>query len=150
VLPVPPVVRLYPAPLALAACFGLLTALAFSLWPLGRAARIPGGALFRDAFVPVRTRPSRPFLAAIVAVAASLTALTIVTAADRRFALWFCAAAVGTLIVFRLGGSAVMLAGHGGGGAVCGARGSAIGRAIQRRSAFDQRTATDAPVYARS
>jgi putative ABC transport system permease protein len=93
VLPVPPVVGLYPAPLALAACFGLLTALAFSLWPLGRAARIPGGALFRDALVPERTRPSRPLLAANVAVAASLIALTIVTAADRRFALWFCAAA---------------------------------------------------------
>ena len=41
----------------LAAAYGLLTALAFSLWPLGRAARIPGGALFRDALLPERTRP---------------------------------------------------------------------------------------------
>jgi putative ABC transport system permease protein len=114
VLPVPPVMGLYPAPLALAACFGLLTALAFSLWPLGRAARIPGGALFRDALLPGRTRPSRPLLAANAAVAASLIALTIATAADRRFALWFCAAALGTLIVFRLGGTAVMLAARAG------------------------------------
>ncbi|MGA8196005.1 MAG: FtsX-like permease family protein, partial [Acetobacteraceae bacterium] len=34
VLPVPPVLGVYPGPLALAAGYGLLTALAFSLWPL--------------------------------------------------------------------------------------------------------------------
>ena len=83
----------------------LLTALAFSLWPLGRAARIPGAALFRDALIPERTRPSRRLLSVNAVVAASLIALTIVTAADRRFALWFCAAALGTLVLFRLGGS---------------------------------------------
>ena len=49
---------IYPGPLALAASYGLLTALAFSLWPLGRAARIPGAALFRDALIPERVRPS--------------------------------------------------------------------------------------------
>ena len=45
---------IYPGPLALAAAYGLLTALGFALWPLGRAARIPGGALFRDALLPER------------------------------------------------------------------------------------------------
>ncbi len=54
-LPVPPVLGIYPAPLLLAAAYGLLTALAFALWPLGRAARIPGAALFRDALLPERT-----------------------------------------------------------------------------------------------
>ena len=47
-LPIPAAAGLYPEPLLLAACFGLLTALCFALWPLGRAARIPGAALFRD------------------------------------------------------------------------------------------------------
>ena len=42
-LPVAPELGLYPVPLGLAAGFGLLTAGAFVLWPLGRAARIPGG-----------------------------------------------------------------------------------------------------------
>ena len=51
-LPVPPRLGLYPVPLALAALYGLLTALAFALWPLGRAARIPGAALFRDTVQP--------------------------------------------------------------------------------------------------
>jgi putative ABC transport system permease protein len=109
VLPVPPVLGLYPGPLLLAACYGLLTALAFSLWPLGRVARIPGAALFRDTLIPERTRPSRSLVAVNTAVAALLMILTIATAADRRFALWFCAAALGTLVLFRVGGSLVML-----------------------------------------
>ena len=37
-----------PASLALAALYGLLTALAFALWPLGRAHDVPVSALFRD------------------------------------------------------------------------------------------------------
>jgi putative ABC transport system permease protein len=114
VLPVPPVLGIYPAPLALAAGYGLLTTLAFSLWPLGRAARIPGTALFRDALIPERTRPSRILVAANIAVVAALVGLTIATAADRGFALWFCAAAVATLALFRLGGTAVMVAARAG------------------------------------
>lgn len=114
VLPVPPVLGVYPVPLALAAGYGLLTALAFSLWPLGRAARIPGGALFRDALLPERTRPSRTLLLANAIVAAALVALTIATSANRSFALWFCAAALGTLVLFRLGGSLLMLAARAG------------------------------------
>ena len=44
ILPVPPVLGLYPGPLALSALYGLLIALCFALWPLGRSARIPEGA----------------------------------------------------------------------------------------------------------
>jgi putative ABC transport system permease protein len=114
VLPVPPVIGVYPGPLALAAAYGLLTALAFSLWPLGRAARIPGTALFRDALIPEKARPSPPLLAVNAAVVAALIGLTVATAADRRFALWFCAGAVGTLALFRLGGTLLMLAARAG------------------------------------
>jgi len=110
VLPVPPVLGIYTRPLVLAAAYGLLTALAFSLWPLGRAARIPGAALFRDSFLPERVLPPAAIIAANVAVVLGLITLTITTSTDRRFALWFCAAAVGTLLLFRLGGSLVMLA----------------------------------------
>jgi putative ABC transport system permease protein len=114
VLPVPPVLGIYPGPLVLAAGYGLLTALAFSLWPLGRAARIPGSALFRDAMIPQRTRPSPLLMAANTGVVAALIGLTIATSADRHFALWFCAAALGTLTLFRLGGTAVVLAARAG------------------------------------
>ncbi len=108
ILPVPPVLGIYPGPLLQAGCYGLLTAASFALWPLGRAARIPGAALFRDALLPQRTMPSRGLIAVTVGLVAALVALTVITAADRRFALWFCAASLGTLVLFRLGGAAMI------------------------------------------
>jgi putative ABC transport system permease protein len=106
-LPAPPVLGIYPAPLLMAACYGLLTALTFALWPLGRAARIPGAALFRDALLPERTVPTRKLVAVNTALALALIALTVITATDRRFALYFCGAALATLVLFRLGGVVV-------------------------------------------
>lgn len=47
-LPVPAVFGLYPAPLAEAAIYGVLTAALFALWPLGQAARMRSAALYRD------------------------------------------------------------------------------------------------------
>nr|WP_294564587.1 FtsX-like permease family protein [uncultured Rhodopila sp.] len=108
ILPVPPVLGVYPGPLALAAAYGLLIALCFSLWPLGRAARIPGGALFRDGLIPEATRPAATLVIANIALAAGLIGLTVATATDRMFALYFCAASGLTLLLFRGGASAVM------------------------------------------
>ncbi len=107
-LPVPPVLGFYPAPLALAVEYGLLTALCFSLPPLGRVARIPGAALFRDGVLPHAARLSPWLLATTAGLGAALIGLTVATAADRRFALWFCAGALGTLALFRLGGFALV------------------------------------------
>ncbi len=108
ILPVPPVLGLYPQPLLLAAAYGLLTALCFSIWPLGRAARIPGAALFRDALMPEGTRPSATLIAVNLVLAVALIGLTVGTATNRSFAVYFCAAAGLTLALFRVGGVAVM------------------------------------------
>ena len=108
ILPVPPVLGIYPGPLGLAALYGLLIALCFALWPLGRAARIPGGALFRDGLVPEATRPSVGLIAVNAALALALIGLTVATATDRAFALYFCVGAGLTLALFRAGGAAVM------------------------------------------
>jgi putative ABC transport system permease protein len=108
ILPVPPVLGLYPGPLLLAATYGLLIALCFALWPLGRAARIPGGALFRDGLMPEAARPSAGLIAVNAGLAAALVGLTVVSATDRSFALYFCAGAGLTLALFRVGGSVVM------------------------------------------
>jgi putative ABC transport system permease protein len=108
ILPVPPVLGLYPEPLLLAAAYGLLTALCFALWPLGRAARIPGGALFRDALMPESTKPSLSLILANVVLAVALVGLTVATATDRSFALYFCAAAALTLVLFRGSGAVVV------------------------------------------
>ena len=95
-------------PLGLAALYGFLTAATFALWPLARAMRIPGAALFRDPLLPARVRLRGRLLAVNVLLAAALVALTVATADDPRFAGWFCAAAIGTLALFRAGGWAVM------------------------------------------
>jgi putative ABC transport system permease protein len=108
ILPVAPRILPYPMPLAMAALYGLLTALAFTLWPLGRAGSIPGAALFRDVVAPSSGRPSLGILAAILVSAAALSALVIGTAENPRFAAGFIVAVVGTLLLFRLGAGALM------------------------------------------
>lgn len=108
-LPVPARAGVYPAPLLLAAAYGLLTAGAFALWPVARAAQIPGGALFRDAVVPVGVRPRAWVVVVNAAIAAVLVALLVAASPQRGFALSFCAAAGLTLLLFR-GGAAVLMA----------------------------------------
>ena len=54
IIPLPIAPALHPGELALAFVYGLLTALAFALWPLGRAHDVPVSALFRDAVAPER------------------------------------------------------------------------------------------------
>jgi putative ABC transport system permease protein len=58
-LPVPIAVSVYPAPLAEAALYGLLTALIFTLWPLSRTEQVRAAALFRDAAGPSRALPRK-------------------------------------------------------------------------------------------
>jgi putative ABC transport system permease protein len=107
-LPVPASAGLYPGPLALAALYGALTAGAFALWPLARAAQIPGAALFRDALLPAGRGVPVSVWTANVALVLILVAIVVGTAPDRPFALWFCGSAAATLLVFRAGGWLLM------------------------------------------
>lgn len=109
-LPVPPRLGVYPRELGLAALYGLLTALAFALWPLGRAQRIPGAALFRDTIVATPGWPSRGILLANAAAVLALAALVIGTAEQPRFAMGFVGGAALTLGLFRLGAGLLMRA----------------------------------------
>ncbi len=109
-LPAVPRLGLFPGPLALAAGSGLLTASSFALWPLARALRIPGAALFRDALLPARAWPPLTLVLADAALAAALMALVVATAESRGLALGFCAAAAAALALFRIGGAALTLA----------------------------------------
>ena len=100
-LPVPSRIGVYPLPLLLAAGFGLLVALAFSVWPLARAREIPGATLFRSLIAPTRKWP-RPVYIAVTALAIAVLAVTAVaTAQDKVIAFWFVGAAIVTLIAFR-------------------------------------------------
>ena len=109
-LPVPAQIGIYPKPLAVAGLYGLLTAAAFALWPLGRAARIPGAALFRDAILPEGVRPRAAVIGAMALIAACLAGLVVLAAPDRIFALSFCLSAAGMLGMFRAGAWLLMRA----------------------------------------
>lgn len=106
-LPIAPVPGFYAGPVAMAALFGALIALTFALWPLARARDIPGAVLFR---VPIAPMDRRPRASAVVAVGigiAALAALTVWTASEKGFALWFVAGTAATLAALRLGASAI-------------------------------------------
>ena len=99
---------MYPAPLAVAAVCGLLVTLLFSLWPLAAIARIPPAALFRDRVAPVRRRVPIMAAGAAIAAAVTLAALVVLTAPDRRVALWYVAGAVAAFALFRLAGAGIV------------------------------------------
>ena len=99
---------IYPQPLAVAAAFGLLTALAFTLWPLARARNVPAASLFRSLVAPVSGRLDRLPMLGVVLAGLALAALAVLTARDRQLALFFVVGAAATLGLFWLTARGVM------------------------------------------
>jgi putative ABC transport system permease protein len=98
-LPLPVVPALHLDELLLSFVYGLLTALAFGLWPLGRVHDVPVAALFREAVVSEWHRPRWRYLALMAVVIALLVAIAIGLAYDKRVAAVFVASSV---VVFAL------------------------------------------------
>jgi putative ABC transport system permease protein len=98
-LPLPVIPALHPDELALSFVYGLLTALTFGLWPLGRVHDVPVAALFREAVANTWHRPRWPYLVLIAVVIASLIAVAIGLAYDKRVAAVFVASSI---VVFAL------------------------------------------------
>jgi putative ABC transport system permease protein len=110
VLPVSVRFAVHPAPLALAALFGLLTTLVFSLWPLAGIGRVSAGALFRDTVDRARRHVPLAALGATVVLALGLAGLAVLTARDRSVALWFVAGTIAAFALFRAAGAAIVWA----------------------------------------
>jgi putative ABC transport system permease protein len=98
-LPLPVVPALHGSELALSLVYGLLTALAFGLWPLGRVHDVPVAALFREAVVAEWHRPRWRYLALMALVIALLVAVVIGLAYDKKVAAVFVVSAA---LVFAL------------------------------------------------
>ncbi len=98
----------YPGPLALGAAFGLLTAFAFSLWPLARARAVPAAHLFRDRVAKARARVEPGTALAIVLCGLALGGLAVWSADDRWLALAFVSAAFAVLLAFHLAARALI------------------------------------------
>jgi putative ABC transport system permease protein len=107
-LPLPVVPAVHPGELALAFVYGLLTALAFGLWPLGRVHDVPVAALFREAVIAEWHRPRWRTLALMTSVVAVLIAVVIGLAYDKRIAAVFVASSVVVFALLRGIAAAVM------------------------------------------
>jgi putative ABC transport system permease protein len=98
-LPLPVIPALHPDELLMSLVYGLLTALAFGLWPLGRVHDVPVAALFREAVSSEWHRPRWRYLALMAVVIALLIAVVVGLAYDKRVAAIFVASSV---VVFAL------------------------------------------------
>ena len=89
----------HPAQLGIAALFGVLAALLFSMQPLLRARSIPATALFRDQIAPVRYRATKVDWLIILVLGLLLVGLVLATSEE----LWVSASfLVGMVVVFGL------------------------------------------------
>ncbi|MEX2033695.1 MAG: FtsX-like permease family protein, partial [Xanthobacteraceae bacterium] len=102
IIPLPIAPALHPDELALALGYGLLTALAFALWPLGRTHDVPVSALFRDAIAPERRWPRRRYAVATALVIAVLAVTAVAMTYDHRIAAIFVAAAAAVFVTLQL------------------------------------------------
>ena len=109
-LPIPALFAVYPWPLAKAAAFGLLSAAAFSLAPLGRARSTPPASLFRsDLSGALKIGPE---IVGAVLAAAGLAAMAVVTAPTPLAAgIMIAGVAVSFGLLWALGWGAAVLAG---------------------------------------
>ena len=102
IIPLPVAPALYPPVLVLSVGYGLLTALAFALWPLARAHDISVSMLFRDQVAAGRAWPRGRYVVATALIVAALAALAILAAYDRRLAAMFVASAAVIFAALRL------------------------------------------------
>ena len=89
------------------ATYGLLVALLFTLWPLGRAELIKPSVLFRDQVAPERVWPRRGIMLMTALIAAALLGFVLMMAESARIAFYFCAALILVFAVFAGLGSLV-------------------------------------------
>jgi len=97
----------YPAVWLVAAAFGYLMTLCFSLWPLGRAVRTAPNALFRALVAPVDGQPGLGVVLALLLCALAMALLAIGTATIPRYAAGFVVAALIAFCTFYMASNAV-------------------------------------------
>src|SRR5260221_11400426 len=100
-LPLPVVPALHPDELALSFVYGLLTALVFGLWPLGRVHDVPVAALFREEVASEWHRPRWRYLALMAIVIALLVTVVVGLAYDKRVAAVFVASSIAVFALLR-------------------------------------------------
>jgi len=108
IIPVPADYAVYPQPLVLAAIYGVLTALAFAVWPLAVAREVPAARLFRDIIAPTRTWPRAGYVVATGLALVLLAGLAVWFTQNRIFAAFFVLGAIIVFIALRLAAMGIM------------------------------------------
>nr|WP_235891021.1 ABC transporter permease [Pararhizobium mangrovi] len=101
VLPVTAHAGIYPGALALAAAFGVTTALAFAILPLGRTRDVPATALFRDQAGGQKRWPRRSYVLVTGLLVLALAGMAVASASDRHIALVFLGGIAFSFLVLR-------------------------------------------------
>ena len=107
-LPIPIEPRIYPSQIAVGALYGLMTALAFSLPPLGRAHDVSVSALFRDRVDPERRWPRPRYIALAIIASAVLIGAIIGFATERRLVSFYVLGTLAAFAALRLIGMGIM------------------------------------------
>lgn len=106
-LPIPASFAIFPAPLIEAAVYGLLTALAFTLWPLARIEDVRAATLFRDAWAGGKRLPAPRYLVLIAGVSITLVALAGWFNGSWWLTLWTLGGIAGALLILALAATAL-------------------------------------------
>lgn len=109
VLPITLAAAIYPTELALGLLYGYLTALAFALWPLGRAHDVPPTALFRDLVSGKSRLPRKRYLFATGTMVLLLAAIAIVLSQDQWIASVYISASAGAFVLLVLVARGIMI-----------------------------------------
>lgn len=109
IIPLPLAPALHLEELLLALLYGLLTALVFALWPLGRAHDVPVAELFRD-IVELQPRwPRKRYIAFTALAVLILATFAVLLAYDRRVALIYVATAAAVFLLLRVIATLMMI-----------------------------------------
>jgi putative ABC transport system permease protein len=101
-LPIPAAFGIYPAPLAEAALYGVLTAVLFTLWPLARTQDVRAATLIRDALGGAPALPALPFVVASLMALAALVGAAGLFSGQWQLTLWTAAGLSGALALLAV------------------------------------------------
>ena len=99
-LPVKAEFTVSPRSLLVAGSYGLMVALLFTLWPLGRAEHVRASVLFRDSGQGSKAWPRRAILVWIALLIAALFGLALLTSQPKQLAMWAFGVLLAMLVVF--------------------------------------------------